>query len=230
MSDVHVQQKIMKFVTSLLGLMILSSPGFAGDDTVRFEKYNFSVKLPKGWHLADTQFVKMFSAATHKGVVAHARQKSSRVDAAAVESAVLLLVAKHPLGAKADNPNVTISVEKSWKPTPQNTGDTYLKLLAERFTLFKAPSQLKNEPTKAEIGGVEFYFQDAVNDKIPDVSTRQQYITTYVASYYVTFIISYNDKKDADYRAMKALVESFTVLKRDIQPSAGGDAKPATHP
>ena len=140
------------------------------------------------------------------------------------------MITKHPLGAKEDNPNVTVSVEKSWNPKPQNTGLTYLHLLAERFTMMKAPSRLNDEPKKVEIGGVVFYMQDAVNDKVPDATTREQYITTYMAGYYVTFVISYNDKKDSDYQAMKAIIDSFTALKKGVQPPVGGDGKPAPQP
>ena len=188
----------MKIVTMLVALTMGTCRVFAEDSTIRFEKYSFAVHTPKAWHVADAQIVKMFSEATHKGVVAHAKQKDPTIAASVVESEVLLMITKHPLGAKEDNPNVTVSVEKSWNPKPQNTGATYLHLLAERFTMLKVPSRLNDEPKKVEIGGVVFYMQDAVNDKVPDATTRQQYITTYMTGYYVTFVISYNDKKDSD--------------------------------
>jgi hypothetical protein len=220
----------MKLFAMLIVMIAGACTLFGGTNTVSFEKYSFAVQPPKAWNVADAQIVKMFSAATHKGVVAHAKQKDSQMDASVIESEVLLIVMKHPLGAKEDNPNVTVSVEKSWSPMSQNTGATYLKLLADRFKLFKAPSRMNDEPKKEEIGGVDFYTQDAVNDRVPDATTRQQFITTYMAGYYVTFIISYNDKKDSDYQAMKAMVDSFKILKKNVQPPAGGDGKPATQP
>ena len=220
----------MKLLATLIILTTGACTLFGGTNTVSFEKYSFAVQTPKAWNVVDDQILKMFSAATHKGVVAHAKQRDYQIDASTIESEVLLLVMKHPLGAKEDNPNVTVSVEKSWSPTPQNTGATYLKLLAERFKLFKAPSRLNDEPKKEEIGGVEFYTQDAVNDKVPNATTRQQFITTYMAGYYVTFIISYNDKKDSDYQAMKAMVDSFKILKKNVQPPAGGNGKSAPQP
>lgn len=217
----------MKLAATLIALIMGTCTLLAEDNTMRFEKYGFAVRTPKGWHVADPKLTKLFSTAIHKGVVAHAMHTAPTTDVSTVESDVLMLVTKHPLGAREDNPNVTVSVEKSWRPAPQNTGATHLKLLAERFALLKVPSRLKDAPQKVEFGGVVFFMQDAVNDKVPDATTLQQYFTAYMAGCYVTFIISYNDKKDSDYQAMRAMVESITPLKKDVQPKPEGDGKPA---
>lgn len=217
----------MKLAATLIALIMGTCTLLAEDNTVRFEKYGFAVRTPNGWHVADPKITKMFSTATHKGVVAHAIHTAPTTDISTVESDVVMLVTKHPLGAREDNPNVTVSVEKSWNPAPQNTGAIYLKLLAERFTLLKAPSRLKDEPQKVELGSVAFFMQDAVNGKVPNATTRQQYITAYMAGYYVTFIISYNDKNDPDYQTMKSMVESFTTLKKAVQQKPENDGKPA---
>ena len=212
----------MKLGITLLALLVGVCMLQAEDNTTRFVKHGFSVRPPNGWHVADTKIIQMFSMATHRGVVAHAKHRNPRIDPAVVESEILLLATKHPLGAKEDNPNITVSVEKSWNPTTHNSGTTYLGLLEERFKLFKAPSRLIGEPQKMEIVGVMFYMQDAVNNKVPDASTRQQYVTTYLDPYYLTFTISYNDKKDPDYLAMRAMIETFTTLPKNVQQGAVG--------
>jgi len=217
----------MKLVKPFLALAIGTCTLCAQENTVRFEKYGFAVQTPKGWHLADAFITKMFSTATRAGVVAHAKQKNPEIDASIIETGILLLVSKHPLGAKEDNPNITLSVEKSWNPRQQDTGATYLKLLAERFLLLKAPSRLKDEPQKIESAGVVFYTQDAINDKVSDARTKQQYISTYFEGFYVTFVISYNDKKDPDYQAMRIMSESFGVIKKSVQQQDGSYAPPA---
>lgn len=218
----------MKLLKPLLALAIGTCTLCAEENTVRFEKYGFAVQTPKDWHLADVSITKMFSAATLKGVVAHAKQKNPEIDASTVETEILLLLSKHPLGAKEDNPNITLSVEKSWNPRQQDTGATYLKLLAERFALLKAPSRLKDEPQKIEFAGGVFYTQDAINNKVPDARTKQQYLSTYLEGFYMTFVISYNDKKNPDYQAMRAMSESFGVIKKSVQQQDGGAAPPAT--
>lgn len=217
----------MKLLKPLLTLAIGTCTLCAEENTVRFEKFGFAVQTPKGWHLSDASITKMFSAATRKGVVAHAKQKNPEIDASIIETEILLLVSKHPLGAKQDNPNITLSVEKSWNPRQQDTGATYLQLLAERFALLKAPSRLKDEPQKIEFAGAVFYTQDAINDKVPEARTKQQYLSTYFEGFYVTFVISYNDKQDPDYQAMRTMAESFGVIKKSVQQQDGGNAPPA---
>jgi hypothetical protein len=210
-------------LTLLFAILTVCGPLFADETTIRFEKYRFSVQRPDGWHVADAQVTRMFTAATHQGVIAHARQMAPKIAVSSLDSQVLLLVTKYPLGAKQDNPNITVSVEKSWSPDADNTGAKYLKLLSERFQVLHAPSKLAGSPEKLQFGGTTFFSQDAVNDRLPNAKTKQQYLITYLDGYYVTLVISYNEKADADYRAMRGMAESFKALVKDVQQIAEGD-------
>jgi hypothetical protein len=182
--------------------------GVAQNDQGSFPRYGFTVALPNGWHAADTNILRRFTDATRKGVVAHAKQKSISGDES-LDNEILLFCSKHALGARQDNPNVTISVERVWDSKKDHSGEDYLHLLAERFVLLKAPSTLQGQVETVEIAGSVFSTQDAINRRVRGVETKQQYITTCLDGYYVTFVISYNDKEDADYRTMRSVVESF---------------------
>jgi len=201
-------------------LLIGAGALLADEKTTQFDRYGFSVRSPDGWHVAAPEIIKMFSVATHKGIVAHAKKKVPNLDPAGIESEILFLVTKHPLGAREDNPNVTISVEKSWNPTPQDTGATYLALLGDRFKVLAAPSVFIGDPQELKIGAVRFFMQEAVNDKVPDAVTRQLYSATNLDGYYLTFVISFNAKEDPDYQAMKSMVESFAIETKIAQPTA----------
>jgi hypothetical protein len=55
---------------------------------------------------------------------------------------------------------------------------------------------------------------DAVNAKVPDGETKQRYICTYMDGYYVFFVLSLNDERDADFATMMKVVHSFRKVAK----------------
>ena len=186
----------------------------AGAAEFRSEELNFSIATDENWALADADVLKLINQSASQGPIAHARAKGENATTKAVDSSVLLLCSKLPLGSQQDNPNLILAKEKAWSEEFEKSGAGYLKLMQERVKLLRAPTKFIGEPKLVKIGDVEFHQMDAVNTKVANAETKQQYLCTFRKGYYVYFVLSLNDEKDADYKNMMGIVRSFRVPKQ----------------
>jgi hypothetical protein len=161
------------------------------------------------WSTADVATTKMLTQMTSQSAVVHARAKDADASAETVDSAVLLMYSKLPLGTPADNPNLILAKEKAWSDEFEKSGAGYLKLLEQRMKLLGAPTTFEGKPSVVKIGDTEFHQMDAINTKIPEAPTKQRYLCTFKNGYYVFFVLSLNDELDTDYSKMMKVVESF---------------------
>lgn len=162
------------------------------------------------WSTADEPIISMLNSAASAGVVAHARKSKPEADAATVDTAILFMCSKLPLGALADNPNILLAKEKAWSEQFQQTGAGYFEVLKDRVKVLNAPTEFSGEPKEIKIGNSTFHVWDAVNSKVVGVKQKQRYICTYRDGYYVYFVLSYDMEGDADFGSMMRIVDSFT--------------------
>jgi hypothetical protein len=169
----------------------------------------FVVTTDTSWSTADAAVTKAVSQVTAQSAVVHARTNGVNATQETVDSAVLLLHSKLPLGAMGDNPNLILAKEKAWAEKYEKTGAGYLNLMQDRVAVLRAPTKFIGEAKQLGIGGMKFHQLDAVNAKVPNGETKQRYICTYMDGYYVFFVLSLNDERDADFATMMKVVNSF---------------------
>jgi hypothetical protein len=199
-------------------VVVLWLSGFTAGIAGEYENAQLGivVKTDDDWSTADEATTKLLTQMTSQSAVVHARAKDADASSETVDSAVLLLYSKLPLGAAADNPNLILAKEKAWSDEFEKSGAGYLKLLEQRVTLLGAPTKFEGKPRVVKIGDAEFHQSDAVNTKIPEAPTKQRYFCTFKNGYYVFFVLSLNDELDADYSKMMKVVESFRSSNNDL--------------
>jgi hypothetical protein len=199
-------------------LVVLWLSGFTAGIAGEYENAQLGivVKTDDDWSTADAATTKLLTQMTSQSAVVHARAKDSKASAETVDSAVLLLYSKLPLGAPADNPNLILAKEKAWTDEFEKSGAGYLKLLEQRMKLLGAPTKFEGKPRVVKIGDTEFHQMDAINTKIPEAPTKQRYLCTFKNGYYVSFVLSLNDELDADYSKMMKVVESFRSSTNEL--------------
>jgi hypothetical protein len=190
---------------------LISLSGSMGGVAAEYEnaELDFVVTTNGGWSTADAATTKLLTQMTLQSAIAHARASDVKASAETVDSAVLLMYSKLPLGAPGDNPNLILAKEKAWGDEFEKSGAGYLKLMQERIKLLLAPTKFVGEAKLLKIGDMKFHQMDAINTKAPKAETKQRYICTFKDGYYVFFVLSFNDDKDADYAKMMKVVNSF---------------------
>jgi hypothetical protein len=192
--------------------------GWSSGVAAKYEnaELGFVVKTDDDWSTADAATTKLLTQMTSQSAVVHARAEGVEASSETVDSAVLLLYSKLPLGAPADNPNLILAKEKAWSDEFEESGAGYLKLLEQRMKLLGAPTKFEGKPRVMKIGDTEFHQMDAINTKIPEAPTKQRYFCTFKDGYYVFFVLSLNDERDADYSKMMKVVESFRSSNKEL--------------
>src|SRR5688572_21566837 len=107
----------MKFPYVLPAIaMALCLTSWRGLDAEEFtsDELGFVVTIDEEWSKADAATTKRLTDMVSQGAVAHARRKDPAASASAVDSEILLLCSKLPLGAQGDNPNFILAKEKAW--------------------------------------------------------------------------------------------------------------------
>ncbi len=206
----------MRFSIQYAGLAVsLFVAIAAGGDAGEFHsaEVDFSVTTDENWSLADATVLKLLNQAASQTPIVHARHKGLTATAKTVDSGILLLCSKLPLGAPRDNPNLILAKEKAWADEFEKSGAGYLTLMQERVKLLGAPTKFIGDPKSVKIGDVEFRQMDAVNTKVANVETKQRYFCTFRKGYYVYFVLSLNDEEDADYLTMMKIIRSFRIPK-----------------
>ena len=181
---------------------------------------DFSVTTEDSWSTADAATTTLLTQMTSQSAVAHARTKHNDAKTESVNSAILVVHSKLPLGAPGDNPNLILAKEKAWAEGFKKSGAGFLDLMQERVKLLRAPTKFVGKEKPLKIKGVNFYQMDAINTKIPEAQTKQRYICTFKDGYYVYFVLSLNDENDADYATMMKVVESFRSAQREKKQTA----------
>jgi hypothetical protein len=169
----------------------------------------FVVTTNGRWSTADAATTKLLTQVTQQGAIAHARAKDVKASADTVDSAVLLVYSKLPLGAPGDNPNLILAKEKAWGEEYEKSGAGYLKLMQDRVKRLRAPTKFVGEAKLVKVGDVSFHQMDAINTKVPNAETKQRYICTFKDDYHVFFVLSFNDENDADFATMMDVVKSY---------------------
>jgi hypothetical protein len=189
-------------------LLLAALSGWArGAEILSLPTIAASVEAIPGWTAAPAATLVQLSRMTQPGVVAHARRKNVVVPAAGLESRILAIYSiTHPGG---DSPNVVLTSERIWGDPSGKSGKDYIELMVERCAFFAPHSQLTGPISEWKSGATTFHCADFENRRVPAAVTRQEYIATVRNGVYVVFVLSYNDKADADYQAMKAFAASY---------------------
>lgn len=206
--------KLLRLFASLVILFgAVSAAATAADHS--FPELNLAVTTDERWSVADAAIVKSLSHITAPGALVHARLQGVHATPKTIDSAVLLIYSKLPFGTPGDNPNVILAKEKAWTDEFEKSGAGYIELLQERVRLVGAPTKFVGESKMVKIGDVEFHQIDAVNTKVTEFATKQRYLCTFKDGYYVYFVLSFNNEKDADFTKMMQAVKSFRTLREE---------------
>jgi hypothetical protein len=213
--DVPVEERVrmrIRFKLLVVAFAWWSGSGLAAE--YKNSELGFVVTTDNSWSTAVAEVTKAVSQVTAQSAIVHARTNGVNATLETVDSAVLLLHSKLPLGAMGDNPNLVLAKEKAWAEKYEKTGAGYLKLMQDRVAVLRAPTKFIGDAKQVEIGEITFHQMDAVNAKVPDGETKQRYICTYMDGYYVFFVLSLNDERDADFATMMKVVHSFRKVAK----------------
>ena len=192
-------------------LLLSFALSWANAESLNIQQITASVDLIPGWEAAPEKYLAQLSRMTKPSVIAHAKAKDPSVNIADIDSQIILL--QMFTKQNRDKPNVMMSIEKIWGDPAGKNGSDYLKLMSDRFSLFSKNNKINHEFRELKINEVTFYAADVTNSINPDAVTKQEYISSVKNNFYVTFVLSYNDKSDSDYDSMMKLVRSYTNLK-----------------
>ena len=198
------------FILGLLAGCLAVPPPLAAGDAIALPTIQATVEPMPGWTATSAETLNGFTGMVLRGVVAHAKAKNVVLRPGEAEARLLAMWStRHPDG---DNPNVILQTERIWGDPAGRTGRDFIELITERYALFGKHNQRQGEIREEKHGDLVFSSADFENRLFPEKITRQEYIATVRGHQYVVFVLSYNDKQDADYRAMRAFVASFTAL------------------
>jgi hypothetical protein len=196
----------MTIVRALLLAVLLALPLLAAEP-VTDTRVGITAEPIAGWTAMSAEVRKGYSAATAKGVAAHAAARGIVVAPDGIESRVIACYLHE--GTDGDLPNVILAAERIWGDPAGKTGLDYIALLEDRFALLAKHNAIEGAPRAVRVGGHTFHAIDVVNRRMPSFPTRQEYLCTAVGDYYVAFTLSYNDRTGDDYRTMMAFVQSY---------------------
>lgn len=203
---------------SLIGLMLVcvaTGTSWAAE-AIPLPSLGATVQPITGWTSTSEAALTSFSTMVTRGVAAHAKAKNITLQPGEAEARLLAMWStRHPNG---DNPNVILQTERIWGPAAGKTGKDFIELMTERCSLFAKHNQRQGMITEWKTGTITFHCADFENRQNPQFITRQEYIATVTGRYYVVFVLSYNDKTDADYKAMRAFAGSFALTEPVIKP------------
>ena len=177
-----------------------------------YDPLGISIKTDDDWSIMDQATLSVVNRSTAMAPIFHAKKLGLNLDAAAVDSSILMLHSRVPIGAAEDNPNIILAKEKAWSNKYEHTGSGYLSLMKDRLDLLGAPTDFIGKPIELKINNQIFHVLDAVNKKIKGIDTKQKYICTYIDGYYVYFVLSYNRDDDPDFIKMIEIVRTFNKV------------------
>src|ERR1043165_51199 len=193
-------------VIAFLGCLA-TDPSLMAGDPIALPTIQATVEPMPGWTPTSEGVLTSLVGMVTRGVVAHAKAKKIVLRPGEVEVRLLAMWSnRHP---KGDNPNIILQTERIWGDPAGKTGRDFIDLITERCALFAKHNQRQGEIREEKSGDLVFYSADFENRLFPEMVTRQEYVATVRGNQYVVFVLSYNDKTDADYRAMRAFVASF---------------------
>ena len=197
-----------RHVTSLVILFLVlgSIRGTAAAEIIALPHLQAQVEAIPGWAPSPQDLLDSLSVMVARGVAAHAAAKGVGLKPGEADARILAIWSNpHPNG---DNPNVLLQSERIWGPAAGKTGSDFIALMSERCALFAKHRRRVGEVSELTVGDFTFFCADFENRRA-QVLTRQEYIATVRGDEYVVFVLSYNDKSDADYLAMRAFVQTF---------------------
>jgi len=114
----------------------------------------------------------------------------SRIRAAQLETAPLLSLYKYELGTVKFNPSFVVVAEKMEPATRFQNGKEYLQRARYNLSKTKANYRFEKEIVEKTIGSQRFYLL-ASKSTINDFTVTQEYITTIMNGFSLSFVISY---------------------------------------
>jgi len=167
--------------------------------------FDVEMDVPAGWDIQDQEqrdamMKEGQEAAAGDNIVMKARMKASEVN-----SANLLTVYEHKIGAAVEyNPSFMLVAENLKNFPAIKTGDQYLdnakKLLTNSAMKI---TKIDDKYTKRTINGIDFYTMDVTMD-VESYPVHQKYMATIKDGFALGFIYSYSNE------AQKAQLEKVT--------------------
>ena len=159
--------------------------------------FNFKMNVPEKWQIQSKQQTKEILKSGEKVVAGDDKTMQAVIEASKINTANLLVVFKHKVGAAVDyNPSFSVIAENLKAAPGVETGNDYLfhtkKLLKRSKVNFSYVSETFE---KENVGGVDFYKME-VHVNYAGLTIKQIYYSTVIKRFALSVIISYiNDKQ-----------------------------------
>lgn len=167
--------------------------------------FNIEMDVPAGWDVQDQEQRDAMMKEGQEIAAGDNEMMKAQIKASEINSANLLTVYQHKVGADVEyNPSFMLVAENLKKFPAIKTGDQYLDNAKQLLTSSAMKiSKIDDTYTKRDINGIEFHAMNVVMD-VNGIPVYQTYMATVKDGFALGFIYSYGDE------SQKAQLEKVT--------------------